>query len=274
MKIAIIGCGYIGSALAIIFSKMGHIVTATTKSPKKLHGLANIVQRGIVAPATDEKTTGFLLEDNDIIIVTVASPSFNDYENTFLNTSHAIRSRALKVAQPKKLIYTSNCSVYGEQNGQWVDENTTLNPITTEAEILLETEKVLCSIEAIGWKVSILRLCEIYGPGRELSKKVKNFSGKNLSGDGSHFTNMVHQQDVIGAIDYVITHKLYGIYNLADDDHPSYKDLYQEICNKSNLPAMKWNPQQKRYYNGNKRVSNHKIKSAGFTFQHPHRIAD
>jgi len=272
MKIAIIGCGYIGSALAITFSKMGHNVTVTTRSPKNLLPLTKIVQRGIIAPATDEKTTAFLLEDNDIIIVTVSAPSFNDYENTFLNTAHTIRSGALNITQPKTLIYTSNCCVYGEQNGQWVDEGITLNPITTEAEILIETEKVLTSIESFGWKIGILRLSEIYGPRRELSQKVKYLSGKNLSGEGAHYTNMVHQQDVIGAIDYMITHNLHGIYNIADDDHPIRKDLYEEVCTKFQLPSLNWNPKQKRYHNGNKRVSNHKIKSTGFIFQYPHRI--
>ena len=223
MKIAIIGCGYIGSALAITFSKMGHHVTATTRSPKKLLPLAKIVQRGIIAHASDEKTTSFLLEDNDIIIVTVSSPSFNDYENTFLNTAHTIRSGALNIPQPKTLIYTSDCCVYGEQNGQWVDEGTKLNPITTEAEILAETEQVLFSLESLGWKVGILRLSEIYGPKRELSQKVKDLLGKNLSGEGNHYTNMVHQQDVISAVDYMITHKLHGYYNIVDDDHPIRK---------------------------------------------------
>jgi nucleoside-diphosphate-sugar epimerase len=271
MKIVIIGCGYLGTALAKHFSKLGHEITATSKSSKRLKSLSKIVQRGIIGSGSDEKLMQMLVDQNDLILMTLSSVSFNDYETTFLKTAQTLRKAALKSQKPKKLIYTSNTSVYGEYHGQWVNETTPLNPISHAAQTLIDTENVLLSLETLHWQVTILRLGVIYGPGRDLVQKVKDVQGNVLPGLDSHYTNMVHLDDVVESIDHIITHQLTGIYNLSDDDHPTRKEMFDEICQKFHLPNLKWNPSESVYHNGNKRVSNVKLKSTGYQFIHPHR---
>jgi hypothetical protein len=41
------------------------------------------------------------------------------------------------------------------------------------------------------------------------------------------------------------------------------------LCRQHHLPPLSWNPSLPRLHSGNKRVSNRKIKSAGFQFTHP-----
>ena len=69
-------------------------------------------------------------------------------------------------------------------------------------------------------------------------------------------------------------HHLTGIYNLADDDHPTRKELYDEISKKFQVPEVTWDPSLTSLRSGNKRVSNHKIKQSGYRFVHPHRVLD
>ncbi|NEP07825.1 MAG: NAD(P)-binding domain-containing protein, partial [Okeania sp. SIO4D6] len=42
MKIAIIGCGYVGTKVAKLWSQNGHQVTVTTTTPEKVSELKNI----------------------------------------------------------------------------------------------------------------------------------------------------------------------------------------------------------------------------------------
>ena len=273
MKIAIIGCGYIGSTLAISLTKAGHFVTALTNKPQKLSDLNHILQKVIIAPATDREIISDIIQNNEIIILTIATANLNEYKNTFLQGAATIRAAALETAVARTLIYTSDCMVYGEHHGQWVDEKTSLHPITTEAHIIIETEKILSSLKSLDWKITILRLTEIYGPGREIVKKVKKCQGKVMPGKENFYTNMIHQQDVIGCVEYMITHKLQGIYNLSDDDHPLKQQFYDEITQKYHLETILWNKELSGPHNGNKRISTHKIKAAGYNvFHYPHRI--
>lgn len=274
MNIVIIGCGYIGMEAAGIWKKKGFRVTSTTRSPEKLDALSKVSQKSILLKGNDEDELMPLIADNDAIIVTVAADSPEHYESAYLNTSQLIRHLALEMDMPRHLIYTSSTSVYGDHKGQWVDETSPLLAASDQGKILIETEKNYLSLEEIGWSPCILRLAEIYGPGRELSRRVKQFNGHILPGNGDHYTNMVHKTDCASALDYALRHHLEGVFNLADDEHPTRKELYDAVSHKFHLPKVKWDPTHTPLHTGNKRVSNHKIKAEGFAFHHPHRVLD
>ena len=83
---------------------------------------------------------------------------------------------------------------------------------------------------------------------------------------------MIHLSDVIQATDYLLNHNLSGVYNLADDAHPSQKELYQQISAAYHLRQIQWNPNLSTLKANNMRVSNHKIKATGYTFLQPERV--
>lgn len=272
-RIVVIGCGYIGMEAAHIWKLKGDSVTATTRTAARLEELSKVSKKAVVIKKADVESLAPLVADNDIIVVTIAADSPEDYEDAYLQTSKVLRTLALN-SSPKKLYYTSSTSVYGDHHGQWVDEESALLGKSDQAKILIETEKNFSSLKEFGWKVCILRLTELYGPGRELSKRVKNLEGHVLSGDGSQYTNMIHQKDVGAALDYALRHHLEGIYNLSDDEHPTRKQLYDAISHKFGYSHVKWDPSHTPWHSGNKRISNHKIKAEGFALHHPHRILD
>jgi nucleoside-diphosphate-sugar epimerase len=175
---------------------------------------------------------------------------------------------------PRRLIYTSSTSVYGDHHGLWVDETSELKAKSEQAHILIETEKTYLSLKELGWNVCTLRFSEIYGPGRELSKRVEKLQGHTLPGAGDHYTNMIHKKDCAYAIDYALKHKLEGIFNATDDEHQTRRELYDAISLKFRLPKVKWDSNLTGLHSGNKRVSNHKIKAEGFSLFHPHRVLD
>jgi nucleoside-diphosphate-sugar epimerase len=274
MNVAIIGCGYLGSEVASLLRRKGHTVTATTRHPEKLDDLSRVAQKSAIVKGNNEDELIPLIAENDLLIVTVAADGAEHYESAYLNTSKILRHLALEMDLPRNLIYTSSTSVYGDHNGQWVDETSPLLAKSEQEKILIEAEKEYLSLQELGWNVCLFRLAEIYGPGRELSTRVKQLEGRSLPGTGDHYTNMIHKIDAAHAIDYAHRHHLEGIFNLADDVHPTRKELYDEVAKKFELKFVQWDPTHLPLHTGNKRISTHKIKSEGFAFRYPLRAID
>ena len=142
-KGVIIGCGYIGCELAKKLTKdFNFDILTTTNNPKNLEKLNKITQKTTLLKTSDVEEIIPLLKDRDYIFLTLTSDYLNTYEETFLKTANSILKAAKKFKSQKTLIYTSRTTVYGEQNGLWVDEKSKLNPLTEASKILIETEKM------------------------------------------------------------------------------------------------------------------------------------
>ncbi|MBP9841004.1 MAG: hypothetical protein KBC64_01095 [Simkaniaceae bacterium] len=149
------------------------------------------------------------------------------------------------------LIALSSTACYGDAGGGFVKEEDAV-PTEYEKSVLLNPRGCL------------FRLSEIYGPGREISHRFKEKT--HFPGSPDNPTNMIHLDDIVGAILFAMEHHLTGIYNLTDDDHQTRGELYSQYGN------ITFDPSIKPRFGGNRKVSNAKIKEAGYLFKHPHRI--
>lgn len=201
-NVAVLGCGYVGSEVAKIWRNRGIHVTATTRHPDKLKDLAEVAQKGLLIKGNDPSEIASIIESNETILVSIGADRSEDYETAYRQTAQMFRNLALEMDAPRRLIYTSSASVYGDHHGRFVDEESALLSVTEHGKILIETERLYHSLTELGWHVCILRLAEIYGPERELSKRVKQNQEVSLAGTGEQYTNMVHKTDCAVAIDY------------------------------------------------------------------------
>lgn len=273
-NIAVIGCGYIGSEAAHIWKNRGLHVTGTTRHSEHLDEIAKVAQKGVLVKGDAEEDFATLIASNEALLVTIGADRPEDYDTAYRQVAHLFRHLALEMDIPRRLIYTSSTRVYGDHHGRFVDEESDLLSVSEQGKILIETEHLYHSLTELGWHVCILRLAEVYGRGRELSKRVKQHQNQLLPGTGDQYTNMIHKTDAAAAIDYALRHHLEGIFNLADDDHPTRSELYTAVAKQHHLKPVHWDPNLATMQNGNKRVSNHLIKSEGFVFRFPHRILD
>lgn len=268
----IIGCGYLGMKIATLLSQKKIHVTATTRHVERLKELAQVAQKGVILKSTQEEVFHSLIQVNDLIIVTIAPDRREAYDSTYLQTAQTIRQIAASHPSPKWLIYTSSTSVYGDHHGLWVDEDSPLLSQTPQGKCLIDTENCYLSLKEFGWTTTLFRVSELYGPpGRELQQKALRMQEFAAFNSKDHYTNMIHGNDAATAIDYAISHHLKGIYNLADDEHPTRQEFYSQLAKHYQLAEPTWDPSLSSFHSDNKRVSNHKIKSAGFSFEHPHR---
>ncbi len=146
MDIAIIGCGYVGLAAAKFWQqKMTIMVTATTTTPERLFDLKTVVQKVEVVRGNDTKGLEKVLKGQDIVLLSIARKRNSSYQETYLDTAKTFVD-VLKKSSVKQVIYTSSCSVYGNQNGALVNEETAVTPISEGEEILKQTEDVLLGL--------------------------------------------------------------------------------------------------------------------------------
>lgn len=258
MKILLIGCGYLGTALAQVLTAQGHTVTATTRSQARQAELACLAFQVKILSGNDFEGLLTLLKGQEACILTLAADKVENYTDTYLETARALAIAAHERPELKQILYTSSTSIYGDHAGAVVDETTPPRPATSAAEILLKTEQTLLELETSERKVCILRLGEIVGPARTIADRLRRMQGIPLPGDGSSYVNYTDRDEAAKAIAFALDHKLNGIYNLCSNDHPTRKELYEDICTKEGLPQVLWDPERVSHHAGNKRVSSKK----------------
>jgi nucleoside-diphosphate-sugar epimerase len=270
MKIAIIGCGYVGKAVAQdLRIKSDCVITATTTTQERVPELETIAQRVVVIKGDDLDAVTSVIQNQDAVLLSVGASNGKQYEEVYLQTAKIVVA-ALKAAPTvRQLIYTGSYAVYGDQKGEWVDEDCAIAPANQNGEIMSETEQVLLSASSSNLKVCVFRLGGIYGPGRELIKIFGRAAGTTRPGTGEDPSNWVHLDDIVGAVTFALKHPLQGIYNLVQNVPLSVGELFDCLFERHNLAKVSWDasvPSGRPY---NARVSNQKLQRAGYRFLHP-----
>ncbi|YAF95959.1 MAG: SDR family oxidoreductase [Nodularia sp. CChRGM 3473] len=273
MNIAIIGCGYVGCAVAEYWQqKMTFLITATTTTPERIPTLQSVAQKVIVTQGNDSEKLKYVLQNQDVVLLSVGAKAANLYKETYLNTAKTLVELLQNIPSIKQLIYTGSYAVYGNQNGAWVDEEMPSVPTHENGKILKETEEILLAASRKNLRVCVLRLGGIYGFNRELVKIFSRVPGTTRPGNGEDITNWIHLDDIVGAIEFVRQQHLQGIYNLVDDAHLTSRELLDRLFEKYNLAKVTWDASSKSNRPYNARVSNQKIKAAGYKLIQPQII--
>jgi nucleoside-diphosphate-sugar epimerase len=276
-NIAILGCGYVGSALAACWQEQGHVVTGTTTSREGLARLGEIASTAVVMKGDDLTAVNSLLEGQDTLVVSVSPTGFQQadeatYAATYLTTAKNLVEALEQAPTVKQVIYLSSCSVYGDRQGEWVDETAQIEPIDHKSQVLHESEQIVLQAANEYQKVCVLRLGGIYGPERELVGMFGGLAGMTMAGKGDRFVNWVHRDDIIGAIEFARLKQLNGIYNLVDDSQMTVKEQAELVCTYYNLPPVNWDPSRLSFQRKSLQVSNQKLKAAGYELIHPRLV--
>ncbi|EGK88690.1 SDR family oxidoreductase [Microcoleus vaginatus PCC 9802] len=274
MNAIIIGCGYVGSAVAQHWRNLGHVITATTTTQDRIGELQKVANEAIVLKRCDEETLQTILQNQHVVFLSLA-PTANQqvdsdmYEETYLHTANNLVLALKHFPNIKQLIYTSSCAVYGNSNGAWVSEHSPVAPANRHGEILHETEQVLLSASSQDLKVCIFRLGAIYGPDREFKKRLSKLAGTTRPGTGNHFTNWIHLDDIVSASELALARQLQGVYNLVNDVPITARELFKQLCERYELPEVEWDGSDTTERSNNRRISNQKLKAEGYQLIHP-----
>ena len=111
MKIAIIGCGYVGSAVAKLWSEKGHKMIITTTTPERVSELQNITQQVVVMKGNDFNAMKDVLQNQEVVLLSVGDRYRTGYKQTYLETAETLLTALKKTPTVKQIIYTGSYSV-------------------------------------------------------------------------------------------------------------------------------------------------------------------
>ncbi len=240
MRVAILGCGYVGTGIGAALTAAGHDVLGTTTTRDRFGELeaAGIAPR--LLDVADLETLRRLLVDRDAVYLTVAAGRQHaDYERIYRRAVDHLLS-ASRGSAVRRVIYTSSTSVYGQTDGSEVDETSPTEPDSVNGRILVETERALLAGGAgIGLPATVLRLAGIYGPGRGPQNRVAALAGSTRD-DGDAWVNLIHRDDIVAAAVRLLDVPHHGVLNLSDDCPLRRRELYDLIAAGAGLVPIRW----------------------------------
>jgi nucleoside-diphosphate-sugar epimerase len=293
MKCLIVGCGYVGLPLGAELVRQGHEVFGLRRSAADELKAAAI--HPLAGDVTKPETLAKLPRQFDWVVNCVAAGGgAENYRQIYLEGNRNLVSW-LADSPPKKFVYTSSTSVYGQDDGSVVTEESPVEPEADTAKILVEAEKVLLATaggsgtgvppvrtethgrdaRATIFPAVILRVAGIYGPERGHWFKQFLKGEACIEGDGSRFLNMIHRDDLIGVIIAALERGQPGeIYNAVDDEPVTQLRLFRWLAARLKRPLppkipMSAEIRRKRGVT-NKRVGNAKLRTEmKYEFQFP-----
>ena len=176
------------------------------------------------------------------------------------------------------ITYLSATSVYGDQKGQWVNEDTTPQPTSNRGIARLNAETCwLKYYKDFNLPIQIFRLSGIYSIENNIIKKLKMGTLKVVE-KNNHFFSRIHIEDIAEILTISLKQFNSGhIFNVSDD-HPCSNDevaRYAANLIKINVPK-KIKPQEiaseilKDFYKDSKKVSNKKMRNFfGYDLKYP-----
>ena len=132
------------------------------------------------------------------IIVTPDEYSTSGYHDSYLAISQHLATLTDKLTNLARIVFISSTAVYGQDNGEWIDEDT--SPVTPEREasqVILQAEQTLQ--QGFGDKTIIIRPSGIYGRER-LMRLCKAKEKQKEPVAAAHWSNRIMDRDLITII--------------------------------------------------------------------------
>ncbi|ERH01344.1 MAG: nucleoside-diphosphate-sugar epimerase [Halonotius sp. J07HN6] len=221
MRVAILGCGYIGIELGRQLTNAGHDVTGVRRSDSGCQAIEDAGFSAHQADLTDSDDVADLPDADWVVFAASSGGRGADAAREIYVDAlgDAIDSYGTRESPPDRFVYTSSTGVYGDHDGGWVDEETPLEPTTDKTEVLVEAERIARERAAeYGIDGTVARFSGLYGPDRYRLERY--LEGPVTEG----YLNMVHRVDAAGAVGFLLTEdRARDDVVLVTDDEPADK---------------------------------------------------
>ncbi|WP_299250683.1 nucleoside-diphosphate sugar epimerase [uncultured Cytophaga sp.] len=232
--ISIIGCGWLGFPLAKRLIQEGHSIKGSTTRSERFLEFENAGIKPFLLKAkngTWEGTDISNLLQCDILIISIPPGTRKNPDSLHAVEIESLMLLIQKEMYPiKKIIFTSTTSVYKSTNSI-VDEDSVKHEDDAGNKIVYQAERHILSSEIP--ERLVLRLGGLTGYERILARF---FAGKEELAGGNEPVNLVHRDDVISSIVFLLNaKKVSGTINVCSPIHPTKRDFYTFLCAKFEL---------------------------------------
>jgi nucleoside-diphosphate-sugar epimerase len=142
-----------------------------------------------------------------------------------------------RTALPRRIVLISTTGIYGNCQGEWVDETRPPNPQADRAHRRLDAETTLrawCEQRGVEWM--ILRVPGIYGPARLPEQRLRE-AKPVLREQDAPYSNRVHVDDLVSACLAAARHSpAQRIYNISDGHPTTMTDYFNRVAEALGLP--------------------------------------
>ena len=256
------GLGFAAQALAKRISVQEFTVSGSCRTIDKKGTLEELSVFPFDGTHATEEICGALSQTTHLLVSIPPQPSGDVVLQKFSS----------QIAECKNLEwvgYISSTGVYGDTQGEWVDESSPLQPLTELNERRVEAENGwLNMVKENGCPVMVFRCGAIYGPGRNLLISVKQGSARRIKKPGLVFSR-IHVEDLAQTLEASIKNPRPGeVYNVSDDEPSPPSEAVEYACKLLNITPPPLIPFEsadlseiaRGFYLNCKRVGNKKIK--------------
>lgn len=264
--VAIAGCGDLGCRLAALLDEQGDRIIGLKRH---VEGLPEHVTPVAVDLAAAERAS-ISLPDPVEYAFFILSPDRHDdvsYYRAYVSAQrHFIE--LLRGHPVRRYVFVSSTSVFGQSEGEWVDEDSPVEGRNFATRTLLEAETL--ALES-GLPATVVRFGGIYGPGRaHLIDMV--LAGKAHCMEGV-YSNRVHVVDAARMLAHIRNLEAPDSLYVGVDDEPALLcEVYEWLAEQLSVPLQiehREPTETARQQRANKRISNRRIRSTGFDFRYP-----
>ena len=263
-RLLIFGFGYTSKFLCHKLAKKNWQVFCVTRVSEKFEKIESLNATPI--GFNDEEKIKRIF-DEDLYILSTAPPD-NGKDPIVENYGTLFKKYNKRI---KSLGYLSTTSVYGDKKGEWVTEDTVLEPNLERSISRVDAENswIKCG-ENLSVKTTIYRLAGIYGPGRSLIDRFIGNEAIYIVDKPGHLFNRIHVEDIVGAVEMAMSSQSEStIFNLSDDLPATQLDvakfaanLLKKKCPETvTLKSDRVSEMARSFYKEEKKVSNKKLKN-------------
>jgi len=236
--ISILGCGWLGKALAIDLIQKTYKVNGSTTSEKKLNDFQAIGIKPFVIDISQNNNDLSDFLSADVLVIAITSKNIEDFKNLI---------GEIEKSQIRKILFISSTSVYPNTNRIVTEASPVKNTMLSEIEDLFRSNKLLVT--------TILRFGGLFGCDRKPGNFVK--SNKKID-NPEGYINFIHRDDCVQIIAKIIANNAWGItLNACADAHPKRRDFYKKELKKLDIYNPKFNENALNTY---KIISSEKLK--------------
>lgn len=265
-KVLLLGYGDIAQRAAPLLIESGWQVVGACRNPGRKPHIKGVEL--VAADANHEHDLRELLAQNFDAIVITLTP--NDYSLEGYHQGYVVPCRHLQhlmhqLPAAPRVLYISSTGVYGQRDGEWVDEHSPTEPDSDSGEMLLQAEQVILGSAGV---TSVLRCSGIYGPGRERLQQQLKAGTATIT---PAWTNRIHSDDVAGFIAYLLEHPEHRepVYIVTDNEPLLQEDAYQRMAKKLGIDISGLKRTNQVGPRGSKRLRNTKLHTTGYPLKHP-----
>lgn len=227
----ILGCGFLGNYLCRLLDSKQHSPLCIVRSEASLK---NLLESGDHAEILDLDShcsaLTFDLSNRDVYYF--APPSSTDLYDHRIDQFLEL----CRLSPPNKIVYISTSGVYGNCNGNWVDESQPLKPISDRATRRVYAETALKNFcQSAPTKYVILRVGGIYGRERLPIQRLNNITV--ICPEEAPYSNRIHVADLAKICHAAMVKSIDNeVINVADGHATSMSDYYYKIADYAGLP--------------------------------------